>query len=314
MTTLLLSHKASFDHLTPPGHPERPDRMRAVAQALGDPRFDALVRADAPVGSLDHVSLCHDNHYIDELRHIAPESGLVYIDGDTSLSPGTWEAVMRGVGGAIAATDAVMKGEHTNAFVATRPPGHHAESNKAMGFCFFDQAAIAARYAQRTYGIGRAAVIDFDVHHGNGTQEIFWADKSVMYCSTHQMPLFPGTGATQERGDHDTIVNAPLRDGDGGAKFRAAFDNLILPQLQNFSPELIIISAGFDAHRRDPLASLELDAADFGWVTRKLLDLADQTAGGRVVSVLEGGYDLQGLQESVAAHVTELMGKQSATL
>ncbi len=311
MTTLLLSHQASLDHLTPPGHPERPDRIRAVAQALGAPQFDALVRADAPEGSLDHVSLCHDNHYIDELRHIAPASGLVYIDGDTSLSPGTWEAVMRGVGGAIAATDAVMKGEHTNAFVATRPPGHHAESNKAMGFCFFDQAAIAARYAQRTYGIGRAAVIDFDVHHGNGTQEIFWADKSVMYCSTHQMPLFPGTGATQERGEHDTVVNAPLRDGDGGAKFRAAFDNLILPQLQKFSPELIIISAGFDAHRRDPLASLELDAADFGWVTRKLLDLADQSAGGRVVSVLEGGYDLQGLQESVAAHVTELMGKQA---
>ena len=216
MTTLLLSHQASLDHLTPPGHPERPDRMRAVAQALGDPRFDALMRADAPEGSLDHVSLCHDSHYIEELRHIAPTSGLAYIDGDTSLSPGTWEAVMRGVGGAIAATDAVMKGEHANAFVATRPPGHHAESNKAMGFCFFDQAAIAARYAQRTYGIGRAAVVDFDVHHGNGTQEIFWADKSVMYCSTHQMPLFPGTGATQERGEHDTVVNAPLRDGDGG--------------------------------------------------------------------------------------------------
>ncbi|MCX7319029.1 MAG: histone deacetylase family protein [Hyphomicrobiales bacterium] len=312
MTTLLLSHQASLDHLTPPGHPERPERMRAVAQALGDPRFDALVRADAPLGSLDHVSLCHDSHYIEELRHIAPTSGLAYIDGDTSLSPGTWEAVMRGVGGAIVATDAVMKGEHTNAFVATRPPGHHAESNKAMGFCFFDQAAIAARYAQRTYGIGRAAVVDFDVHHGNGTQEIFWADKSVMYCSTHQMPLFPGTGATQERGEHGTVVNAPMRDGDGGAKFRAAFENLILPQLQTFSPELIIISAGFDAHRRDPLASLELDASDFGWVTRRLLDLADQTAGGRVVSVLEGGYDLQGLQESVAAHVTELMGKNDA--
>lgn len=312
MTTLLLSHRASFDHLTPPGHPERPDRMRAVAQALGDPRFDALVRADAPEGSLDHASLCHDNHYIDELRHMAPTTGLVYLDGDTSMSPGTWEAVMRGVGGAVAATDAVMKGEHNNAFVATRPPGHHAESNKPMGFCFFDQAAIAARYAQRTYGIGRAAVVDFDVHHGNGTQEIFWADNSVMYCSTHQMPLFPGTGASQERGEHDTVVNAPLRDGDGGAKFRAAFDDLILPNLETFAPELIIISAGFDAHRRDPLASLELDAADFGWVTRRLLDLADRTAGGRVVSVLEGGYDLQGLQESVAEHVTALMGRSSA--
>src|SRR3954464_13282224 len=307
MTTLLLSHRASFDHLTPPGHPERPDRMRAVAQALGDPRFDALVRADAPEGSLDHASLCHDNHYIDELRHMAPTTGLVYLDGDTSMSPGTWEAVMRGVGGAVKATEAVMSGSHQNAFVAVRPPGHHAEINKAMGFCFFDNVAIAARHAQRKYGIERAAIVDFDVHHGNGTQDIFWADPTVMYCSTHQMPLFPGTGASGERGEHDNIVNAPLASEDGGAKFRAAFENVILPQLRKFSPELIVISAGFDAHYRDPLASLNLKAEDFGWVTRKLMDVADKSAGGRIVSVLEGGYDRQGLQESVAAHVSALM-------
>ncbi|MET0876706.1 MAG: histone deacetylase family protein [Tardiphaga sp.] len=306
--TLLLTHLACLDHATPPGHPERPDRLRAVATVLGEERFNALVRGLAPEGDLDVVGLCHDGHYIDELRHIAPSSGLVYIDGDTSMSPGTWEAVMRGVGGAVAATDAVMKGETANAFVATRPPGHHAEINKPMGFCFFDNAAIAARYAQRTYGIARAAVVDFDVHHGNGTQDIFWADPTVMYCSTHQMPLFPGTGASGERGEHDTVVNAPLADGDGGAKFRMAFENLILPQLEKFAPELIIISAGFDAHRRDPLASLNLDAEDFGWVTRKLMDQADKSAGGRIVSVLEGGYDLQGLKESVAAHVTALMG------
>ncbi|MDB5632403.1 MAG: acetoin utilization protein [Tardiphaga sp.] len=306
--TLLLTHPACLDHATPPGHPERSDRLRAVAQVLGEERFNALVRGEAPEGSLDTVGLCHDGHYIDELRHVAPSSGLVYLDGDTSMSPGTWEAVMRGVGGAVAATDAVMKGSTTNAFVATRPPGHHAEINKPMGFCFFDNAAIAARHAQRTYGIARAAVVDFDVHHGNGTQDIFWADPTVMYCSTHQMPLFPGTGAAGERGEHDTIVNAPLADGDGGAKFRSAFENVILPQLQKFSPELIILSAGFDAHRRDPLASLNLDAEDFGWVTRKLMDVADKSAGGRIVSVLEGGYDLQGLKESVAAHVTALMG------
>jgi acetoin utilization deacetylase AcuC-like enzyme len=177
-----------------------------------------------------------------------------------------------------------------------------------MGFCFFDNAAIAARHAQRKYGIARAAVVDFDVHHGNGTQDIFWADPTVMYCSTHQMPLFPGTGASRERGEHDTIVNAPLAPEDGSAKFRAAFENVILPQLQKFSPELIIVSAGFDAHYRDPLASLNLKAEDFGWVTRKLMDVADASAGGRIVSVLEGGYDLQGLKESVAAHVTALMG------
>src|SRR5689334_24012561 len=274
--TLLLTHQACLNHLTPPGHPERPDRLRAVGEVLGQDKFNALTREAAPEGSLDQVSLCHGEHYITELRHVAPSSGLVYIDGDTSMSPGTWEAVMRGVGGAVAATDAIMTGKHNNAFVAVRPPGHHAEKATPMGFCFFDNAAIAARHAQRKYGIARAAVVDFDVHHGNGTQDIFWADKSVMYCSTHQMPLFPGTGASGERGEHDTIVNAPLAPNDGSARFRAAFDNLILPQLTKFAPELIVISAGFDAHRRDPLASLNLKAEDFGWVTKKLMDLPDQ--------------------------------------
>jgi acetoin utilization deacetylase AcuC-like enzyme len=308
MTTLLLTHRASLDHLTPPGHPERPDRIRAVDQVLSESRFEKLVREEAPEGTLDLVRLCHDEHYVEELRRIAPDKGLIYLDGDTSMSPGTWEAVMRGVGGAVAATDAVMSGAADNAFVAMRPPGHHAETNKPMGFCFFDHAAIAARHAQRKYGIARAAVVDFDVHHGNGTQDIFWADPTVMYCSTHQMPLFPGTGATGERGEHDTIVNAPLAPNDGSAKFRSAFENLILPQLQKFAPEFIVISAGFDAHRRDPLANINLDAEDFGWVTRKLMDVAHASAGGRVVSVLEGGYDLQGLKESVAAHVTALLG------
>jgi acetoin utilization deacetylase AcuC-like enzyme len=308
MTTLLLTHPACLDHVTPPGHPERADRLRAVNEVLADARFNGLSRGEAPEGNLDLVTLCHNEHYVTELRHIAPTSGLVYLDGDTSMSPGTWEAVMRGVGGAVAATDAVMSGKHSNAFVAVRPPGHHAEINKPMGFCFFDNVAIAARHAQRKYGIGRAAIVDFDVHHGNGTQDIFWADKSVMYCSTHQMPLFPGTGAASERGEHDTIVNAPLASEDGGKQFRAAFENVILPQLTKFAPELIMISAGFDAHYRDPLASLNLRAEDFSWVTRKLMDLADTSAGGRIVSVLEGGYDLQGLKESVAAHVGALAG------
>jgi acetoin utilization deacetylase AcuC-like enzyme len=311
MTTFLLSHPACLDHVTPPGHPERSDRLRAVNQVLGEDRFDALVRGEAPEGSLDDVLLCHKEHYVTELRHVAPSSGMVYIDGDTSMSPGTWEAVMRGVGGAVAATDAVMTGAHDNAFVAVRPPGHHAEKATPMGFCFFDNAAIAARYAQLKYGIARAAVVDFDVHHGNGTQDIFWADKSVMYCSTHQMPLFPGTGAAGERGEHDNIVNAPLKSEDGGLQFRSAFENRILPHLMKFAPELIIISAGFDAHYRDPLASLNLKAEDFGWVTQKLMDVASASAGGRIVSVLEGGYDLQGLKESVAAHVTALMGTTS---
>ncbi len=308
MTTLVLTHAASFDHLTPPGHPERPDRIRAIDEVLTADHFRDLARGEAPQGSLDSVALCHNEHYIAELRHLSPENGLVYLDSDTSMSPGTWEAAMRGVGGAIAATEAVIAGHASNAFVATRPPGHHAETGRAMGFCLFDQAAIAARHAQRKHGIDRVAVVDFDVHHGNGTQDIFWADRSVMYCSTHQMPLFPGSGASSERGDHDTIVNAPLASGDGGARFRAAFENLILPRLRKFAPELIVISAGFDAHSRDPLATLNLAASDFEWVTCKVMDIADATAGGRIVSVLEGGYDLKALGESVAAHVAALMG------
>lgn len=308
MTTLLLTHSASLNHLMPPGHPERVERLVALEEVFAQERFAALRREEAPLGLLESVALCHDAHYVEELRHVAPDKGLVYLDADTSMSPGTWEAALRGVGGAVAATDAVMTGKAANAFVATRPPGHHAEIGRPMGFCFFDHAAIAARHAQRKHGIARAAVVDFDVHHGNGTQDIFWADKSAMYCSTHQMPLFPGTGATGERGDHDTIVNAPMASGDGTAKFRAAFENLILPRLRAFAPELIVISAGFDAHRRDPLASLDLDAEDFGWVTRKLMDVADACAGGRVVSVLEGGYDLQGLKDSAAAHLAALMG------
>ncbi|OPF91752.1 histone deacetylase family protein [Rhodopseudomonas palustris] len=308
MTTLFLTHSACLDHHTPEGHPERAARLVAINKTLGEERFAPLARAESPIGSLEHIALCHTDHHIVELRHMSPSTGIVYVDGDTSMSPGTFEAALRGVGGSVAAVDAVMKGEAANAFVATRPPGHHAEITKPMGFCFFGNAAIAARYAQRQYGIERAAVVDFDVHHGNGTQDIFWGDRTVMYCSTHQMPLFPGTGSQGERGEYDNIVNAPLASEDGGTEFRFAFEQLILPQLKRFSPELIVISAGFDAHYRDPLASLNLRAEDFGWVTERLMEVAAQTAGGRIVSVLEGGYDLQGLSESVAAHVGALMG------
>lgn len=307
MTTLLVSHPACLDHETPFGHPERSDRLRIIDKVLGADRFAELTRTLAPEATFDMVALCHSEHEIAEIRHRAPKEGYAYIDADTSMSPGSLEAILRSTGGAVSAADAVMTGAARNAFVATRPPGHHAEIGKPMGFCFFNNAAIAARHSQRKYGIGRAAIVDFDVHHGNGTQDIFWADKSVMYCSTHQMPLFPGTGAANERGDYDTIVNAPLRAGDGSAQFRAAFENTILPRLREFAPELLIISAGFDAHYRDPLANLALDATDYRWVTQQLMDIADASAGGRIVSVLEGGYDLQGLAESVDAHVATLL-------
>ena len=264
MTTLLLTHPACLDHVTPPGHPERPDRLRAVDEVLVADRFKALTRGEAPEGNLDLVTLCHNEHYVTELRHIAPTSGMVYIDGDTSMSPGTWEAVMRGVGGAVAATDAVMTGQHPNAFVAVRPPGHHAEKSTSRWASASSTMSRSPRAMRSANTASRAPpIVDFDVHHGNGTQDIFWADPTVMYCSTHQMPLFPGTGACGERGEHDTIVNAPLASEDGSAQFRAAFENVILPQLHKVRPELIIISAGFDAHYRDPLASLNLQGRGF---------------------------------------------------
>jgi acetoin utilization deacetylase AcuC-like enzyme len=307
MTTLLVTHPAGLNHITPAGHPERPDRLRAIEQALEDERFQDLVRVQAPAATLETIALCHPMDYIVEIRDATPKQGLVRLDADTSMSPGTFEAVLRAVGGGVMAADEVIAGRVANAFCAMRPPGHHAETVRPMGFCFFNTAAIVARHVQRHYGIARVAVVDFDVHHGNGTQEIFWSDPTVMYCSTHEMPLYPGSGAPSERGAHDNIVNAPLRAGDGGEEFREAFETVILPRLAVFAPEFIVISAGFDAHMRDPLANLNLVEADFGWVTRKLMDAADASASGRIVAVLEGGYDLQGLARSAAAHVTALM-------
>lgn len=307
MTTLLSTHSACLEHRTPPGHPERPDRLRAIAQALAGPAFDALVREDAPRGTREQAALAHPEAYVDAIVDAAPDDDLTHLDADTVMSPGTLEAAFRAVGGAVAAVDAVVTGRMRNAFVATRPPGHHAEKVQAMGFCLFNNAAIAARHAQQAHGLGRVAIMDFDVHHGNGTQDIFWDDASVLYASTHEMPLYPGTGAASERGAHDNIVNVPLRAGTGSDVFRDAFRQGIGPRIRDFRPDLVIISAGFDAHARDPLASLELTEADFAWATLELMDIANASAGSRVVSVLEGGYDLQGLAASAAAHVRALM-------
>ena len=307
MSTLIISHPACLDHLTPAGHPERPDRLRAVERALEAEKFQTLARTQAPEAPLEAIALCHPMDYIEGIRDASPKEGIIHLDADTSMSPGSFEAALRAAGGGIHAVDEVFANHASNAFVATRPPGHHAETARPMGFCFFDNAGIAARHAQKRYGIARAAIVDFDVHHGNGSQEIFWSDKTVMYCSTHQMPLFPGTGAIGETGDFNTVVNAPLRPGDGAEKFRDAFESRILPRLSEFQPELVIISAGFDAHYRDPLANINLEEADFAWATQKLMEVADRYAGGRVVSLLEGGYDLQALGNSVAAHVTALM-------
>src|ERR1019366_7080330 len=307
MSTLLLSHPACLDHLTPPGDPERPDRLRAIEQALEDERFHMLAREQAPRAPLEIVALAHPMEYVEAIRNASPAEGMVQIDADTSMSPGSFEAALRGAGGAMRAVDEVMNQKAANAFVAIRPPGHHAEVARPMGFCLLNNAAIAVRYAQNRYQVERVSIVDFDVHHGNGSQAIFWSDKTVMYCSTHEMPLYPGTGAISERGEHNTIVNAPLSAGDGGDAFREAFETVILPRLREFKPDILVISAGFDAHTRDPLANLNLLEADYTWVTQRLMDIADASAQGRIVSLLEGGYDLQGLSRSAAAHVTALM-------
>ena len=307
MTTAFYRHTACLRHEPGPGHPESPARLESIYAALAVPDFRALMTRDAPLADPKQIELVHDGGYVAKILAAVPVEGYRALDPDTYLSPGSGEAARRAVGGACAAVDAVLAGDVKNAFCALRPPGHHAEYARAMGFCLFNNVAIAARHAQRKHGLQRVAVVDFDVHHGNGSQDIFWADKSVMYCSTHEMPLYPGTGAIGERGEYDTIVNAPLRAGDGGDAFREAFEVAILPRLRAFKPEILIISAGFDAHTRDPLANLNLVEADFTWVTKKLMDIADDSAQGRIVSMLEGGYDLQGLARSAAAHVTALM-------
>ena len=307
MRTRLYHHPIFAEHLTGPGHPERPERMQAVTAALEDEAFQHLDRAEAPEGALEAIYRCHPEDYVRRVATTIPEEGLVRVDNDTIVSPKSFTAALHGVGAATAAVDDVMTDECDNVFVAARPPGHHAEKTTAMGFCLFNTAAIAARHAQRAHGAERIAIVDWDVHHGNGTQDIFWDDPTVLYCSTHQMPLYPGTGAKDETGVHGTIRNAPLRPQDTGDQFREAFKDRILTALDDFRPDLLIISAGFDAHHRDPLAELNLVEDDFDWATGKLMDAAGRHCDNRVVSLLEGGYDLKGLASSTAAHVMRLM-------
>ncbi len=307
MSTLLITDPVFLDHLVPASHPERPDRLRAVDRALSDPRFERLVRRGAAPADQDTLSLAHDAAYVDFIASSVPADGFTRLDADTTLSPRSSVVAALAAGSVCLAVDEVVAGTVANAFCAVRPPGHHAEGDRAMGFCLFNNAVVGARHAQRRHGLGRVAIVDWDVHHGNGTQAIVWHDPSIFYASTHQMPLYPGTGDRNETGAGN-ILNVPLSPGAGSDEFAAAFDDLILPALNGFAPDLVVISAGFDAHWRDPLASINLREDDFAWATEALMEVASRHAGGRIVSTLEGGYDLEGLAASAAAHVETLMG------
>lgn len=303
----LFTHSACLDHDTGLGHPERPDRLRAVLQALEHPDFVGLLRESAPEATRLQLERAHPAEYIDAILALRPAAEqFIQLDADTLVSTGTAEAALRAAGGAIAAVDAVMEGWASSAFVAVRPPGHHAETARAMGFCVFNNAAVAAHHARAQWGLERVAVADFDVHHGNGTQDIFQEDAGFFYGSSHQSPCYPGTGEAREHGVGN-VFNAPLPPGADGLAFRAAWDRVLLPALDSFRPQMLIVSAGFDAHKADPLAELRLETEDFSWLTGRLCDLAEAHCGGRLVSVLEGGYDLRALAESAAAHVRGLM-------
>lgn len=312
MTTYYLTHPDCLSHVTPPGHPERVDRLHAISRALSAPAFDTLIREEAPKAPVEAIAAVHPTAYIDKVRAAVPEDGWASLDGDTHLSPGSFDAALRAAGGNVRAVDLVMSGMARNAFVAGRPPGHHAETQTAMGFCLFGNVVIAARHAMAAHGLSRVAIVDFDVHHGNGTQDLVWDDKNIFFVSSHQVPLYPGSGHRHEVGAHGQILNLPLEPNTDGPTFRRLYEQIVFPALDTFAPELVLISAGFDAHRNDPLANINLVEDDFAWITDRLCDIADAHCGGRVVSTLEGGYDLDGLANSVAAHVGVLIRRGAA--
>jgi acetoin utilization deacetylase AcuC-like enzyme len=306
MTTLLISHDDCLAHDTGSYHPERPDRLRSVLMALEQDAFRDLVREAAPRAGLEAIARVHPGDFAARILASVSARGFRQIDADTVISTGSGEAMRRAAGAVVRAVDAVAAGEAANAFCAVRPPGHHAESARAMGFCLVNNVAVGALHARAVHGYSRVAVVDFDVHHGNGTQEMFWNDAEAFYASTHQYPFYPGTGAAREKGAHGNIVNVPLAAGAGSAEFRARFAGDLLPALEAFRPDFLLISAGFDAHKDDPLAELRLNETDFAFATAGLMDVARAVCGARVVSVLEGGYNLEALADCATAHVQTL--------
>ena len=307
MSTLYITDDIFVEHDTGPMHPESPKRIEAVHKALNKERYQDLIRVKAKSAKPDAVALAHPESHIRKVLNAIPDTGLVGLDPDTVVSPDSGVAAMKAAGALTQAVDAVMAGEATNAFCAVRPPGHHAEAERTMGFCLFNNVVVGARYARAEHGLSKVAVVDIDVHHGNGTQEAAWEDDGFFFASSHQFPYYPGTGSQDERGLHNNVVNVPLPVRTEGGAFRDAYEKTVLPRLRSFKPDLLFISAGFDAHEDDPLADLRLTEKDFAWVTRQLMDVADEVCKGRLVSVLEGGYNLTALGDSVEAHVGELM-------
>ena len=306
MTTALITHPACLNHVTPDGHPEQVARLRVILDALAD---IPLQQQLAPMAADDDILRCHPQVYIDRLRAVSPKSGLFQLDEDTHMSPGSIEAAYRAAGGAVRAVDMVLSGEVQNAFVATRPPGHHAEQETPMGFCLFGNVSIAAKHALDHHGLKRVAIVDFDVHHGNGTQALCQDDARILTITSQQMPLWPGTGEPDDTGEFDNVLNIAFPPETDGNLMRSVYTEAVFPRLRAFNPDLILISAGFDAHVDDPLAQLEWETDDFAWLAEQLCDVAAETCHGRVVSVLEGGYNLTALAASAAAHVRVLEEK-----
>ena len=299
----LITHEDCLEHLTPTGHPEQVARLEYILDALKEMN---LLRVSAPMAADDDILRIHPQEYIRYLKGSLPQTGYKSLDGDTYISSGSLTAAYRAAGGVLRAIDIVLSGEAKNAFVAVRPPGHHAETQTAMGFCLFGNIALGAKHALDFHGLKRVAVIDFDVHHGNGTQELLWDESRCLTFTSQQMPLWPGTGSKEEQGNFNNIVNIPLSPGSSGVLMREKYEMLVFPALQEFKPELILVSAGFDAHEADPLAELNWATEDFSWLTERICKIASDCCGGRLVSTLEGGYDLEALAESVKAHVIKL--------
>ena len=306
MTTALITHSDCLDHVSPPGHPECVERLSVILAALSEPEFKTLLRVDAALATMQQLELVHTKEHIEHVLNQVPMDGNSMLDGDTYLSSGSRNAALRGVGAVCQGIELVMSGDNDNAFCASRPPGHHAEPGQTMGFCLFNSVAIGALYARTKYFCHRVAIIDFDVHHGNGTQTVVENNKGIFYASTHQSPLYPGTGQVHDRGK-GVIVNIPLAAGSGSSAFRKSVDSRLIPELREFGPDLILVSAGFDAHAMDPLADLNLDTDDYYYVTEQIKKVANDCAKGRLVSSLEGGYNLAIIGECAKAHVFALM-------